>query len=34
MMDERTEQELNETEMEEVAGGQMPPGPLDLLKQF
>lgn len=31
--DEQNEQELTETEMEEVAGGLVIPGPLDLLKQ-
>lgn len=31
--DEQNEQELTETEMEEVAGGWVAPGPLDLLKQ-
>ena len=34
MMIHDMKNELNETEMEEVAGGQTPPGPLDLLKQF
>lgn len=31
--DEQNEQQLTETEMEEVTGGWVAPGPLDLLKQ-
>ena len=31
--DEQNEQQLTETEMEEVTGGWGAPGPLDLLKQ-
>ena len=33
MMDELKKDELTETEMEEVSGGWVAPGPLDLLKQ-
>lgn len=33
MMNEMKKNELNETEMEKVAGGRRTPGPLDILKQ-